>query len=186
MKYKFKKSDEITHGLGSAVIVLKDQHVCLDDPINKRLIIVEDPVIMVDLFTVSELKRYVDLAELSHKMRIDVEETVVRDKVVEVIGYPGKFINLYESPAGIVTTLANTIFQKSYDYIKYPKPMYGIHLDKVNFIEQMCAIVSYYLNMPFNDVEKLPVNEIFRLHTICHSAFPVQVNNIMNDVEELQ
>lgn len=184
MNYKFRKSEDIVKGLGSAVISLKNQHLCLDDPLNNRLIIVNDPVIMVDLFTISELKRYVDLSELSHQMRADVEETVVRDKVVEVVGYPGKYINLYESPAGIVTSLANTIFHKSYDYIKHPKPMYGVHIEKVNFIEQMCGIISYYLNMPFNEVEKLPVNEIFRLHTICHSSFPVQVNDIRNDVEQ--
>lgn len=184
MIYNFKKSEEITKGLGSAVISLPGQHLLLDDPVNNRLIVVEDPVIMVDLFTIAELKRYVGLSELSPQMRVDVEETVLRDKVVEVVGYPGKFINLFESPAGISTTIASTIFYKSYEYIQHPKVMYGLHLDKVNFIEQMCGIVSYYLNMPFNEVEKLPVNEIFRLHSICHSSFPVQVNDIRNDVTE--
>lgn len=178
-----KHSEDIVKGLGSAVISLRDQHLILDDPLNKRLVVVDNPVIMVDLFTIAELKRYVDLSELSPKMRADVEETVVRDKVVEIVGYPGKYISLYESPAGIATTIANTIFHKSYDYIKHPKGMYGIHLERVNFIEQMCGIIAYYLNMPYNEVEKLPVNEIFRLHSICHSAFPLQVNDIRNEAE---
>lgn len=180
----FKKSEEITKGIGSAVLSLRGQHLCLDDPINNRLMVIDNPVVLLDLLTIAELKRYVGLSELSDSMRLEVEETVVRDKVIEVVGYTGRFINIYESPAGVISTIANTIFYKSYEYLKEPKLQYGLHLDNVNFIEQMCGIVSYYLHMPFNEVERLPINEIFRLHSICHSAFPAQVNDIRQEEEE--
>lgn len=179
--YKFKSSEEIVKGVGSAIVTLKGQHIAVIDDSGESYFIY-DPSIIIDLLSFVELKRYAGLSELSTQMKADAEEVIVRDKVVEIIGSEGMYLNIMLTPAGVISTLADIICRVSYDYIDRPKDQYGIHVGKVNFIEQMCAIVAHYMNIPFYELEKLPLSEIFRLHSICHMAFPAQVNDIRNDI----
>lgn len=176
----FKYSNETVYGINSAVIKLKGQFINLEDFENKRLIIVDDPVIVVDLLSIDELKRYANLSKLSEKSKVDIENVIVRDKVVEVVGYKDKNICIPESPAGVISTIAGLIFNKSYDYIANVEINYGYHISDVTPVDQMCAIISYYTSTPYDIVKELPISEIFKRHAICARAFPNQVNDIRN------
>lgn len=180
----FKTSDEIVYGLNSAVINLEGFFLLLENPEKNNFIMVENPKVVVDLLTPEELSRYVNLTLASVKNKAAVENVIVRDKLTEVIGYKGKLIAIEHSPAGVISTIAGLIFNKSHDYVKNIEYNYNLHIESVSVLDQMCGIISYYLNTPYEVVKNLPVNEIFKRHAICCKSFPHQVNDLRVDTAE--
>lgn len=174
----FKTSNEIVYGLNSAVIDLDGFFLLLENPEQNNYIIVENPKVVVDLLTPEELKRYVNLVRATTENKVPVENVLVRDKITEIIGYRGKTISIMGSPAGVVSTIAGLIFNKSFEYLQHKEYNYGLHIDNIDVLDQMCAIISYYLNTPYEVVKNLPVNEIFKRHAICCRSFPHQVNDL--------
>lgn len=162
-------------GLGSAVINLTNFFVILDD--NR---IVRNPKLVVHLFTPEELKRYVDLSELSPLSEYTVHDTVVHDKLVQVIGYKDAKLNLHYSPAGIIKTIASLIAEKSFQFLTNPEERYNEIVEESTFVNQMCAIISYYTVTPYDVVSQLPINEIFKRYAVCQQAFPNQIQPIKN------
>lgn len=177
----FKTSNEIVYGLNSAVIDLEGFFLLLENPLKNNYVFIDDPKIVVDLLTPEELKRYVNLSQASSANKLAVENVIVRDKITEVIGYKGKNISVLATPAGVISTIAGLIFNKSFEYLESMEESYGTHMDSIDVLDQMCGIVSYYLNTPYEVVKNLPVNEIFKRHAVCCSAFPNQVNDLRND-----
>ena len=180
----FKTSNEIVYGLNSAVIDLDGFFLLLENPEKDNYVIVEDPKVVVDLLTPEELKRYVNLTKASIENKVAVEHVIVRDKITEVLGYKGKNISIMGSPAGIISTIAGLIFNKSFEYLEEIEYSYHQHFENINILDQMCGIVSYYLNTPYEVVKNLPVNEIFKRHAICCKSFPMQVNDLRIDPNE--
>ena len=177
----FKTSDEIVYGLNSAVIDLEGFFVLIENPSEDNFILVENPKVVVDLLTPEELKRYVNLTSASIQNKAAVENVIVRDKITEVIGYKGKNISILASPAGVISTIAGLIFNKSFNYLQNVEENYHLHMESISVLDQMCGIISYYLNTPYEVVKNLPVNEIFKRHAICCSSFPHQVNDLRVD-----
>lgn len=174
----FKTSNEIVYGLNSAVIDLEGFFLLIENPSDDNFVIVENPKIVVDLLTPEELKRYVNLTKASTENKVAVEHVIVRDKVTEVLGYKGRNISIMYSPAGVISTVAGLIFNKSFEYLEEVEYCYNQHIESINILDQMCGIVSYYLNTPYEVVKNLPVNEIFKRHAICCKSFPMQVNDL--------
>lgn len=180
----FKTSSELVYGVNSAVIDLTGFSLVVNNPEEGNFMVVEDPKVVVDLLSPQELKRYVDLTNSSLQNRVSVEHVLVRDKVTEVLGYTGKYINIGHSPAGIISTIAGLIFSKSFLYLKEPEKHYDIHASNIFFLDQMCGIISYYMNTPYDTVKNLPINEIFKRHAICQEAFPSQISSLSATSEE--
>lgn len=179
----FKTSDQVTYGINSAVVNLTDFFIVMRDPRNDTSYIVEDPKIIVDLFTPEELKRYHDLSNVSFDTEIITENVIARDKIVKVLGYENLEVDLLRSPAGITSLISLAIFTKSFDYLANSLENFSEHIEGLSKLSVMCGIISYYLNTPYDVVKNYPISEIFKKYAICVKAFPNQVKDL-RDTEE--
>lgn len=180
---QFKTSEQVTYGINSAVINLTDFYVIMRDPKTRKSYVVEDPKVIVDLFTPEELKRYHDLSSVSFSTETVTENVIAKDKVVKVLGYEELELDLLSSPAGITTLISLAIFTKSFDYLVNSTENFTQHIEGLSKLAVMCGIISYYLNTPYDVVKNYPISEIFKKYAVCVQAFPNQVKDL-RDTEE--
>lgn len=144
--------------------------------------IIDNPVIMIDLLSKVELETFGALLQLSPDQKIRVEETIVHTGVLNIIGYDRHVIDLDMTPAGVITTIASAITLKTEQYIKNDSNLMYLETDStVNYIEQMCAIISYYMNLKYDYVISLPINEIYKRYTICQQSFSSQISPLTKE-----
>lgn len=173
---KYKLSNELVFGLGKAIITLTNQTILITRD-GQTLEEVTSPKVLVDLFTVDELKRYYGMSENDLGTFLEVQDAVVRDKVVEVIGWDGYYIPVGLNPAGVISFIAQAILLKSYSYLNNPEQEYTILESTVTMIDQMAAIIANFLHIPYTYVMDMPINEIFRLHNVARLTFPDKITD---------
>lgn len=138
--------------------------------------IIDNPKIVVKCLQVSELFVMEYFDNLSPLDKLIVEEDLIRDNVCEIYNHEGETISLEYTPAGIITSIASAILNLSLKYLINDDGVpYAQHYERISYLENMQAIVSYYLQIPYGEVVKLPLNELFHKHAICARAFPNQV-----------
>lgn len=151
--------------------------------VTKENIIIDDPMILVDLLTKVELETFKSLLNVDPLERIEIEENVVTNKFLTLLG-SDQFINFNFTPAGVIAFIAEAIIKKSEEYLLNEGNIpYQEAEDSVNYLESMSAIISYYMNVPYDTVISLPIAEIYKRYAICHVAFPNQVLALTNDEE---
>ena len=162
--------------ISRAVINLKGFYV-----ITESEKIIDDPVIMVNLLSKVELETFSTLLTLSLEQRLEVEEAILRSHILIIVGYNGQKIDLNYTPAGVIATIAQAITSKSEQYLDNENnSMYDFTETTVNYIEEMSAIISYYMNIRYDYVITLPINEIYKRYAICQRAFPHQIDKLYN------
>jgi hypothetical protein len=169
----FNQSDSVLFGINRAVIDLNSFYIVSD-----KAEIIENPKVIVDLLSPQELKRYVNLSEFSIVAEFETQQTIVQDKLVKIFGFEKRKLDLNLTPAGVVELIAECIANKSCDYLKNAVKYYDDIASNTFFVDQMCAIVSYYMNTPYDVVKTLPINEIYTRYAICQAAFPNQIQPI--------
>lgn len=168
----FNNSKEIIKNINSCRCEINTPIVITNGKVFKEI---TKAVCIVDLLSVSELKRYTNLGHKSDVLEAVVENVIVKDKVKEILNFEGYSIDIQRSPAGSITTLAFAIYLKSKMHLMEPEPMYRLQEQSITMIDKMAAIIAYYMNIPFTTVLDLPVNEIYRRYAITSGAFPSQV-----------
>ena len=144
--------------------------------------IIDSPLVMVNLLTKPELESFQALASLTPEERYKVEDSMLENCVLTVIGNTRKILWDY-SPAGVSSSISRAIILLSEFYLKNESNnAYVEAASGVNYLETMCAIISYYMNVTYDYAVSLPVNEIYKRYAICQQAFPNQVQPI--SVEE--
>jgi hypothetical protein len=172
----FNKSESVLFGINRAVIDLNGFYV-----VSTNCEIFENPRLVVDLLSPQELKRYVNLSEYSVTAEYETQQTIVQDKLVKIFEHDGSKLDLNLTPAGVVELIAESIANKSCDYLRHAQRNYDLIAEETFFVDQMCAIVSYYMNTSYDIVKTLPINEIFTRYAVCQKAFPNQVQPITED-----
>lgn len=145
-------------------------------------ILIDNPVIMINLLSKVELETFGALLNLKPDQRVGIEEIIVNTGILNIIGHENLKIDLDYSPAGVISTIASAITLKSEQYLKNTNnEMYIETNSTVNYIEQMCAIISYYMNIKYDYVISLPINEIYKRYAICQQSFSSQIEPLTND-----
>lgn len=143
--------------------------------VTTKNVVLDNPKILVELLTIRELTAYDNYSEKTVRDKLDIEDSVLSTKVIQVVNYPDVIISLNYTPAGIISYIAEAIILKSQIYIENPVPTYDAVASHVTFLEKMAAIVSYYTNTPYSEVIEWPVSQIFKRYAICQSAFATQI-----------
>lgn len=147
--------------------------------------IIENPQIVIKTLKPSELFLMDYYDNLTIYERSDLEELVLEDNVVGIYGYEDKKISIAFTPAGVVSSISQAVFDLSLKYlINNNGKEYEKKLNTVTYLENMQAIVSYYLNIPFNEVCELSLSELYKKHAICYATFPKQVNPLCEVITE--
>lgn len=143
--------------------------------VDQEYNVIDDPIILINLLNNIELESFKNIYDLNPVEKLNIENSIVRDKVLSILGYD-KQINLDYTPAGVITSIAAAVIKKSEEYLlNTDNKMYEEAVSGVNYIEQMCAIISYYTNTTYDVVIEYPINEIYKRYAICQTAFPNQI-----------
>lgn len=146
--------------------------------------LIENPKIIIEALRPSEFFVMEFFEDLVESEKIEVEEGIVRDNVITVFGYDVE-IDLEYTPAGVITSIARSVIELSLKYLKNEEGLpYEEKYDSVGYYESMQAIVSYYLNIPFTEVEKYTISELYQKHAICSKTFLGSVQPLMKLREE--
>jgi len=166
----FTRAERELLKVGRAAINLKGFYI-----VTEEYDIIDNPVIMVDLFTKVELESFKALLTNSAISIEQVEEAVVYEKIVNIVGVPDK-IHVGITPAGVISSIARAIITKSEQYVlNKDNKMYEEHAEAVNYIEVMCCIIAYYTNTPYTELLDMPINEVYNRYAVVQRAFPTQV-----------
>ena len=145
--------------------------------------IIDDPMVLVDLLTKVELETFKSLLNIEPLERIEIEENIVKNKFLTLLG-SDQFINFSFTPAGVISFIAEAIVRKSEEYLSNEVNIpYNEAAESVNYLENMCAIISYYMNISYDFAISLPISEIYKRYAICQQAFPNQVQALSNEEE---
>lgn len=139
--------------------------------------IIENPQVIFRTLKASELFLMDYYDNLLPHEQADLEEIILKDNVVGIYGYDDKEISAIYTPAGVISSIAQAVFNLSLNYLTNKDGQeYKKKLDNVTYLEGMQAIVAYYLNMPYTEVCELSLSELYKKHAICHATFPKQIN----------
>lgn len=146
--------------------------------------IIDNPQVIIQTLKPDELYLMDYFDELDANERADLEDILVRENVMGIYGYPDSKISCTYTPAGIVASVAKAVLELSFKYLENKDGRaYKEKLETVTYLESMQAIVSYYLQIPYSDVTKMTLSELYKKHAICAATFPSQVNPLCS-IEE--
>lgn len=177
-------SEELTKNINSCNCTINSGIVLKSLGPNKVYKEVNSAICIVDLLTIDEIKRYKNIGSASNAFEAAIENVIVRDKVREVLGHPGFEIDVNKSPAGSITTIAYAIYLKTKMHLSEPEHSYKVQEQGITMIEQMSSIISYYMNIPYTEVIKIPLNEIYHRYAVLVKSFPSQVQDPFEIDEE--
>ena len=151
---------------------------------NINGVIYKDPVASARLLTLQELERISHL-DLKHPVaRMQVEEDIATNVFHSFVGI-SDYIDWDKSEAGLLETIVNAIILTSTTYLTDPISKIENISSSIGVVNSMQAVVSRFMSTPYTEVEKLPINEVFRRYAICMMAFPKEVSPLIeNDGEE--
>ena len=152
--------------------------------VTKEDQIIEHPQIIFKTLQTSELYLMDYYDSLSLYERSDLEEIIIESNVLGIYGYEESQISLQYTPAGVISSIAQAVLDLSLKYlVNEGGSVYKQKLGTVTYLESMQAIVSYYLNIPYNIVCEMPLTELYKKHAICYKTFPNQINPLC-EIEE--
>jgi len=146
--------------------------------------ILENPKVIVNLLTIKEAVAFDSFDEQAIEDRLDIEDSIITNSIVSIVNYPKEVISLIRSPAGVISFIAEAVIKMSQSYTENPPAKFISVAESINFLEQMAAIISYYLNTPVDTVLGWPISQIYKRYAMCHKAFPNQVLALQEKEEE--
>lgn len=147
--------------------------------------IIENPQIIIQTLKSSELYLMDYYDNLSEYERSDLEEIILESNVLGIYGYEDKQICPNNTPAGIISSIAQVILDLTLKYLVNENGQeYKQKLETVTYLESMQAIVSYYLNLPYNVVCEMSITELYKKHAICYKTFSGQINPLCEIEQE--
>ena len=167
----------INYAAGHIIIPLGDLPIFIDGIIYKHLTVV------ARLLNVTELKR-IDRTMTSDAYQKEViNDEIFRACVVDILGV-NKAADLDNSSAGLVSIVAEAIYNLSVDHVVNAIKYSEEYKSQVTLIDNMTAVISKFLNINYLEVTQMPINRIFELYAVCRTSFPNQVSDIMEQEEE--
>lgn len=160
-------SDTLLFGKGLAKIEAKDLILPID--LGDRVDYIEQGTVIASLMSIDEIKRYEGLPLEAQRQ---VSDAIMTEKIVEIVGHTGKRLDFNFGPAGLSSFLLNALYAKSLQYVSNTVPEFALALENVTLYDQMAAVISNRLTIPFTEVILYPVNEVVRLYAICFKSFP--------------
>lgn len=152
--------------------------------ITSKMDIIDNPKIIFNGLRADELYLLDYIEKLDSIERMTIYEEIVRDNVIEIFSYPGQKIDINYSPAGVVNMVAEAVLQLTYDYLVNANDQkYLRAVNTVTYLDNMQAIVAHYLNIPFNTVCEMSINELYKKYAICAQTFPHQVSPLQRNEE---
>lgn len=153
---------------GGVAISLDGQYVTINNNIYK------EPVAIARLLSPQELERVMRFDVADDKAGEIIERDIIDNTFIEFLGITDT-VDWEGIEAGIPSTIAETIVSKSMSYINDPVGAVEEVSADVGLVDTMMAFVSRYMSTPFSDVQKLPINEVYRRYAICLQAFATEV-----------
>lgn len=169
----FSKKEQQLLGISRALLNLHGFFI-----VDNLLNIIDDPILIFNLLTKVELESFKSLTELEPTERLALETSLVENSVLAIVGSENT-ISLDFCPAGIISSIAEAVIIKSEEYLLNENNlMYEEAEAGVNYIEKMAAIIAYYMNVNYDFVISLPINEVYKRYSICQQAFPQQIERM--------
>lgn len=167
----------INYASGNVIMSMGDVPILIDGVVYKNLTVV------FRLLNTIELQR-IDSMRMSDDYEKEViNEEIFRSCLIDILGID-KQVNLDESSAGFITTVGESIYLMSMDYILNAQQYSQDLIASVTIVETLAAIISKFMSISYLDVIEMPINKIYKLYAVCKKTFPTQVSEIMVEEEE--
>lgn len=135
------------------------------------------------LLSVNQIRRIDTVVNDTPVVHDALEESIVKECLIDIIGIKKEDIDFDKSDAGIVTRIANAVIVKSISNVNNPLEHLNKLSEQISFIETVGAIVSRYMNISYLEVLELPINIVLRYFSICQKAFgsEIKIDNGSNE-----
>lgn len=139
-------------------------------------VIYNNLVIIARLLSYDEVVRLDSFDSTNPLANALIEDDVFDLTFERILGLPDDVeINKDELEAGIISTITYAIIARSIEHVTAAERILGDYEKDLDAIETMQAMVSRYLSTPFDDVMKLPMNELFRRFALIKKTFPHEI-----------
>ena len=124
-----------------------------------------------------KLLSYPDLNKIELMMKSGMSQDNIYDEIVvkcveEIIGFPQETIDLEESPAGVIDTLAKKILENSKIILEDLEKSYEHFISSTPLLDKFALIVGHYTGLSYNEAKNLPSDELIKLYSLCSISFP--------------
>lgn len=160
----------VNYGNGAILLPLGDTPIIIGNKIYTGLVSV------FRLLNTVEIKRIDRI-----KLNSPIDEELMYDEIIstcmiDIIGHDSKDpIDIDALPAGIVSTIAKTIWSMSVSHTVDPIRYIEDYHSKVTSLDIVAAVVARYMNLKFEDALNTPINKLYEYYSICAKAFPSEV-----------
>ena len=132
------------------------------------------------LLSIEELFRLDRFLTNSIEAESILEESIFDLCVEDIVGFNEKYsqetIDKDAIEAGVITTVSYAILLKSQRYALGDKASMEEISASITVLDSMIMAVSRFSSTPYDEVKKLPINEVFRRFAIINKVFPGQVH----------
>ena len=133
--------------------------------------VIQSPNIKFKLLSYPDLNK-VELMSKSGMSENDIYDEIVVKCVEDIIGFPEETIDLEESPAGVIDTLAKKILENSKMILEDLEKTYEHFSTSIPLLDKLVLIVGHYTGSSFDETKLLPVDELIKRYTLCSLSFP--------------
>lgn len=114
----------------------------------------------------------------------DINDEIVSNCLLSIVGFEEEELDLNESPAGVVDHLATKIRLNSELLVKDIEKTYETMTTVLDLYERLSLVVAHFTNNTYEFTQKLPIDELIKRYTLCSLCFPTQVPPIAFEKEE--
>lgn len=130
---------------------------------------IKDPNLKIRLLNFSELHKLQGLMENNVDLSTIYEE-IFNVCFINVIGFEEEQIDLDNSGAYIIDSIGSIIYRESLNIIKNLPQAFTQVVNTIPTVDVIAAKIAYHLNMNYEIVSQLPMDELIRLYAIAHIA----------------
>lgn len=158
--------------------------ISINGPITFNDNIYSNLVFIGRLLSLEELARVDSFSSESKEYNLVVEDNVFDLAVEGIVGFDDDIlsnINRDKLEAGIISTVSLAIIAKSYFYYRNAEKILGLLSEEVEIVDSINAVVSRYTCTPYDEVRKLPINELMKRFAILQKTFPNEIRLQRNE-----
>ena len=159
------------------IVGIPGSRVSIQLPVSVTLdgFIFEDVKFICRPLSYEELNRIFGINTSGNLQDLTIEEEVfdlVCEGVVGLDGMPSKD----DLEGGVISTIVSGIISYSMSYINNIEDAVAKEEASLSVIDSMMAVISRYGSISISEVEKMPINKVFKLFASFKIAFPQEIN----------
>lgn len=153
-----------------------------DTQITVNGVIYNNLVFIGRLLSGQEVARIESFSVYQELSNLLIEEDIFDMCIESVVGADEDILASDIEEAGIVSSISGAILSKSKEHFTSSESLLNSYYLQVQEYEQICAIVSRFLNISYEEIISMPVNDVFKRFAIVQNTFRSEVAIILGEI----